>query len=75
MFSNNVNIIHRGISNQTEHDKYFNKSDHFWHTVFAQIEARASIYLESCLDQAYIRDGLYCFKEWLIKESLREATH
>ena len=50
-------------------------------TVFAQIEARASIYLESRLDQAYIRDrllfetGLYCFKEWLIKESLREATH
>ena len=79
MFSNNVNIIHRGISNQTEHDKYFNKSDHFWHTVFAQIEARASIYLESSLDPAYIRDrllfetGLCCFKEWLIKESLREA--
>ena len=38
-------------------------------TVFAQIEARASIYLESNLDPAYIRDrplfetGLYCFKQ------------
>ena len=38
-------------------------------TVLAQIEARASIYLESSLDPAYIRDrllfetGLYCFKE------------
>ena len=38
-------------------------------TVFAQIEAWASIYLESSLDPAYIRDrllfetGLCCFKD------------
>ena len=50
-------------------------------TVFAQIETRASIYLESTLDPASIRDrllfetGLYRFKQRVDLRMLRETTY